>query len=80
MHRSIRIRGSREAQNAEMLIQCLKASITRAVYNKVYLQMDKYIIFRKNTFEPIEDGVCFLKTIIDNYHSNTRSSTKQIRK
>jgi hypothetical protein len=30
--------------------------------------------------EPIEDGVCFLKTIIDNYHSNTRSSTKQIRK
>ena len=73
-------KGSREAQNAEMLIQCLKASITRAVYNKVYLQMDKYTIFRKNTFEPIEDGVCFLKTIIDNYHSNTRSSTKQIRK
>ena len=30
--------------------------------------------------EPIEDGVCFLKTIIDNYHLNTRSSTKQIRK
>jgi len=28
----------------------------------------------------VEDGVCFLKTIIDNYHSNTRSSTKQIRK
>jgi hypothetical protein len=30
--------------------------------------------------EQVEDGVCFLKTIIDNYHSNTRSSTKQIRK
>jgi hypothetical protein len=28
----------------------------------------------------VEDGICFLKTIIDNYHSNTRSSTKQIRK
>jgi hypothetical protein len=28
----------------------------------------------------VEDGVCFLNTIIDNYHSNTRSSTKQIRK
>ena len=63
-----------------MLITCLKASITRSVYNKVYLQMDKYIIYRKNTLEPVEDGVCFLKTIIDNYHSNTRSSTKQIRK
>jgi hypothetical protein len=51
-----------------------------SVYNKVYLQMDKYTIYRKNTFEPIQDGVCFLKTIIDNYHSNTRSSTKLIRK
>jgi len=73
-------RGSREAQNAEMLIQCLKASISKPVYNKVYLQMDKYTIYRKNTFEPIQDGVCFLNTIIDNYHSNTRSSTKLIRK
>ena len=73
-------KASREAQNAQMLITCLKASITRSVYNKVYLQMDKYIIYRKNTLEPVEDGVCFLKTIIDNYHSNTRSSTKQIRK
>jgi hypothetical protein len=73
-------KSSREAQNSEMLIQCLKASITRTVYNKVYLQMSKYIIYRKRTMEPIEDGVCFLKTIIDNYHSNTRSSTKQIRK
>ncbi len=73
-------RGSREAQNAEMLIQCLKASISKPVYNKVYLQMEKYTIYRKNTFEPIQDGVCFLKTTIDNYHSNTRSSTKLIRK
>jgi len=30
-------RGSREAQNAEMLIQCLKASIPKPVYNKVNL-------------------------------------------
>jgi hypothetical protein len=73
-------RGTREAQNSEMFIQCLKASITRSVYNKVYLQREKYIILRKNTFEQVEDGICFLKTIIDNYHSNTRSSTKQIRK
>jgi hypothetical protein len=73
-------KASWEAQNAEMLIQCLKASISRTVYNKVYLQMDKYTIYRKNTFEPIQDGVCFLRTIIDNYHSNTRSSAKQLRK
>jgi len=73
-------RGKREAQNAEMLITCLKASITREVYNKVFLQNEKYIIYRKATHQPVEDGVCFLKTIIDNYHSNTRSSTKQTRK
>jgi hypothetical protein len=30
-------RGSREAQNAEMLIQCLKVSISKPVNNKVYL-------------------------------------------
>jgi len=73
-------RSLREAQNSEMLIQCLKASITRMVYNKIYQQREKYIILRKNTREQVEDGVCFLKTIIDNYHSNTRSSTNQIRK
>jgi hypothetical protein len=53
----------------------LKASV-----QQVYLQMDKYTIYRKNTLKPIQDGVCFLKTIIDNYHSNTRSSAKLIRK
>jgi len=73
-------RAARDAQNAEMLIQCLKASISRKVYNKVYLQKEKYTITRRNTHEVVEDGVCFLKTIIDNYYSNTRSSTKQIRK
>jgi hypothetical protein len=73
-------RSTREAQNSEMLIQCLKASITRTVYNKVYLQREKYITLRRNTMEQVEDGICFLKTIIDNYHSNTTSSAKQIRK
>jgi hypothetical protein len=63
-----------------MLMQCLKASITRTICNKIYLQREKYIIHRKKTFEQVEDGACFLKTIIYNYHSNTRSSTKQIRK
>jgi len=42
-------RATRAAQNAEMLIQCLKASISRTVYNKVYLQMSKYIIYRSGT-------------------------------
>ncbi len=60
-------RSLREAQNSEMLIQCLKASFTRTVYNKIYLQKEKYIILRKNTIEQVEDGICFLKTIIDKF-------------
>jgi hypothetical protein len=68
-------RAARDAQNAEMLIQCFKASISRKVYNKVYLQKEKYTIIRRNTHEAVEDGGCFLKSIIDNYYSNTRSST-----
>jgi len=44
-------KSSREAQNSEILIQCLKASITRSVYNKAYLQREKHIILRKNAFE-----------------------------
>jgi hypothetical protein len=57
-------KASREAQNSEMLIQCLKASITRTVYNKIYLQMDKYTIYRKSTYQSAEDGVCFLKSLL----------------
>lgn len=65
--------GTRDSQNAEMLIQCLIAPITRSVYIKIgFLQMDKYIIYRKDTHEALEDGGCFLKTIIDNCYSNTR--------
>jgi hypothetical protein len=51
-------KGKREAQNAEMLIACLKASITREVYNKVYLLNEKYIFYRKTTHQPVEDVVC----------------------
>jgi hypothetical protein len=34
-------RSLREAQNSEMLIQYLNVSITRTVYNKIYLQREK---------------------------------------
>ena len=30
--------------------------------------------------EARQDGVCFLKVLIDAYHSNTRSSTTEVRK
>lgn len=39
-------KGRREAENADMLITFLKASITRTVQNKVYLQNDNYTIVK----------------------------------
>jgi len=74
--------GGRAAQNSTMLLTCLKASITNAVYTKVYLLKKTYIItlIRQPKDVEIEDGLCFLKVVIDAYHSNTRSSTVTVRK
>jgi hypothetical protein len=74
--------GGRAAQNSTMLLTSLKASITNAVYTKVYLLKKTYIIplIRQPRDLKIEDGLCFLKVGIDAYHSNTRSSTVTVRK
>jgi len=43
-------RAARDAQNAEMLIQCLKASISRKVYNKDQERsITKYTYRRRST-------------------------------
>jgi hypothetical protein len=70
----------RGAQNAEQLLLCLQASISRSVYNRVHQLERKYTITREPEKEDIWDGVCYLKVLIDCYHVNTRSSTAQIRK
>ncbi len=74
--------GGRAAQNSTMLLTCLKASITNTVYTKVYLLKKTYIItlIRQPKDVEIEDGLCYLKVVIDAYHSNTRSSTVTVRK
>ncbi len=77
--------GGRAAQNSTMLLMlltCLKNSITNAVYTKVYLEKPRYVItlIRQPKNLEIEDGICFLKVVIDAYHSNTRSSTVGVRK
>jgi hypothetical protein len=65
-----------------ILLTCLKASITNAVYTNVYPLKKTYIItlIRQPRNLEIEDGLCFLKVVIDAYHSNTRSSTVAVRK
>ena len=74
--------GGRAAQNSTMLLTCLKNSITNAVYTKVYLEKPRYVItlIRQPKNLEVEDGICFLKVVIDAYHSNTRSSTVAVRK
>jgi hypothetical protein len=74
--------GGRAAQNSTMLLTCLKASITNALYTQGYPQKKTYsitLIRQPNNLE-IEDGICFLKVVTDAYHSNTRSSTFAARK
>ena len=72
--------GMRRAQNAEMLLQCLKASISKAVYSRISQLRHNYTIIREPEKQEVQDGLCYLKTIIDCYHANTRSSTAEIRK
>jgi hypothetical protein len=67
----------RGAQNAEQMLTCLQASITRIVYNRIQQLSQKYTIIREPEKEEIWDGVCYLKVIIDSYHVNTRSSKNQ---
>jgi hypothetical protein len=76
----IQDQGGRMAQNSEMLLCCLKNSITNTVYTKVFLQKENYTIMKQPQNEARQDGVCFLKVLIDAYHSNTRSSTTEVRK
>jgi hypothetical protein len=76
----IQDQAGRMAQNSEMLLCCLKNSITNTVYTKVFLQKENYTIMKQPQNEPRQDGICFLKVLIDAYHSNTRSSTTEVRK
>jgi hypothetical protein len=71
--------GGRRARNAEMLMQCLKASITVTVYSRIRHLESKWTITRESDKRTVFDGICYLKTIIDFYHVNTRSSTAEVR-
>jgi hypothetical protein len=70
----------RRAQNAEMLLQCVESSISKDVYARLHQLQYKYTMTREPEKEEVQDGVCYLKTLIDCYHVNTRSSTGEIRK
>jgi len=50
------------------------------VYARLHQLQYQYTITREPEKEEVQDGVCYLKTLIDCYHVNTRSSTGEIRK
>jgi len=70
--------GQRKAQNSRMMFYCIVASITQEVMDKVVLKKNLYTLQARE--KPIEDGICFLKVIIDSYYANTRTTTTEIRK
>jgi len=60
-------------------MQFLKASITKTVNSRISHLESKWTITRESDKRTFFDGVCYLKTIIDCYHVNTRSSTAEVR-
>jgi hypothetical protein len=70
--------GQRRAQNSRMMFYCFVASITQEVMDKVILKKNLYTLQARG--KSVEDGICFLKVIIDSYYANTRTTTMEIRK
>ena len=67
----------RNAQNSEILYNCLVASITEEVLARVNVEQDQFEIEAQVDaiqVETVKDGVLFLKAIIDNTYTNTRSN------
>jgi len=70
--------GQRKAQNSRMMFYCFVASITQEVMDKVILKKNLYTLQARG--KSVQDGICFLKVIIDSYYANTRTTTVEIRK
>ena len=61
-----------------MMFYCFVASITQEVMDKVILKKNLYTLQARG--KSVQDGICFLKVIIDSYYANTRTTTVEIRK
>ena len=70
--------GQRRAQNSRMMFYCFISSITQEVMDKVILKKNLYTLQARG--KSVQDGICFLKVIIDSYYANTRTTTIEIRK
>ena len=67
----------RDAQNAEILYNCLMASVADEIIARVNLDPGRFVL--EVDGEKINDGTCFLKAIIDDTYTNTLSSATTAR-
>jgi hypothetical protein len=56
----------------------LKGPITKDVHTRVHQLKSKFFPTREP--EAVQDGICYLKVIIDSYHCNARPSTAKVKK
>lgn len=67
----------RDAQNSDMIYNCLWRSITSDVMAKVTTEVDRYTVTIQG--EAIYDGLLFLKIIIDQAYTNVRTTAATLR-
>jgi hypothetical protein len=71
--------GTRDDQNSDMIFNCLRKSITKEILDVVYTEPERYSFQVANEPEPLEDGPCFLKAVIDHTYTNTLANTAKAR-
>jgi hypothetical protein len=65
----------RRDQDSDMMYNCLRKSVSNAVFAKVATEPEHYTYTVQNQADPLEDGPSFLKAIIDHTYTNTLSNT-----
>jgi len=55
----------------------LKGSITKDVHTRVHQLKSKFFPTREP--EAVQDGICYLKVIIDSYYCNARPATAKVK-
>jgi hypothetical protein len=67
----------RDAQNSEILYNCLVASVSDDVLARVNVEQERFVLDIAN--ERVNDGMLLLKAIIDNTYTNTLSNATTAR-
>ena len=68
---------TRNAQNSQMMYECLSNSLTKAAFDKVSAEADSYTYTMGD--QQYEDGPSFLKCIISETEVDTRATTSLVR-